>query len=44
MSPDFHVDQPVIEDMLDRLRRGETLLDFEAHLRRKDGIRSLRSD
>ena len=34
---EFHVDQPVIEDILDRLTRGETLLNYEARLRRKDG-------
>jgi two-component system sensor histidine kinase VicK len=34
---EFHVDQPVIEDILARLTRGETLLDYEARLRRKDG-------
>ena len=34
---EFHADEPVIEDMLIRLRRGETLLDYEARLRRKDG-------
>jgi len=34
---EFHVDGPVIEDMLTRLRRGETLLEYEARLRRKDG-------
>src|SRR5919206_5028241 len=34
---EFHVDAPVIEDMLTRLRRGETLLEYEARLRRKDG-------
>jgi PAS domain S-box-containing protein len=34
---EFHVDLPVIEDMLARLARGETLLEYEARLRRKDG-------
>jgi PAS domain S-box-containing protein len=34
---EFHVDEPVIEDMLARLARGETLLEYEARLRRKDG-------
>src|SRR5919206_5314490 len=34
---EFHVDAPVIEDMLTRLKRGETLLEYEARLRRKDG-------
>jgi PAS domain S-box-containing protein len=34
---EFHVDMPVIEDMLVRLTRGETLRDHEARLRTKDG-------
>jgi PAS domain S-box-containing protein len=34
---EFHVDPPVIEDILARLTRGETLLNYEARLRRKDG-------
>jgi PAS domain S-box-containing protein len=34
---EFHVDQPVIGDILTRLTRGETLLNYEARLRRKDG-------
>ena len=34
---EFHVDSPVIEDILARLTRGETLLNYEARLRRKDG-------
>jgi PAS domain S-box-containing protein len=34
---EFHVDQLVIEDILARLTRGETLLDYAARLRRKDG-------
>jgi PAS domain S-box-containing protein len=34
---EFHVDASVIEDMLTRLRRGETLVEYEARLRRKDG-------
>ena len=34
---EFHVDAPVIEDILARLTRGETLLNYEARLRRKDG-------
>ncbi|MBA3269033.1 MAG: PAS domain-containing protein, partial [Acidobacteria bacterium] len=34
---EFHVDQPVIDDILVRLARGETLLNYEARLRRKDG-------
>ena len=34
---DFHVDPPVIADILDRLGRGETLSDYEARMRHKDG-------
>jgi PAS domain S-box-containing protein len=34
---EFHVDPPIIEDILARLTRGETLLNYEARLRRKDG-------
>jgi PAS domain S-box-containing protein len=34
---EFHVDSAVIEDILARLTRGETLLDQEARLRCKDG-------
>lgn len=34
---EFHVDKPVIEDMLIRLARGETLRDHLARMRRKDG-------
>src|SRR6185369_8016217 len=34
---DFHVDQDVITDILARLARGETLRDYEARLRAKDG-------
>src|SRR3978361_546017 len=34
---EFHVDRPVIEDILARLTRGETLLNHEARLRCKDG-------
>ncbi|HEV7765955.1 MAG TPA: PAS domain S-box protein, partial [Thermoanaerobaculia bacterium] len=33
----FHVDQPVIVDILGRLTRGETILQYEARLRHKDG-------
>lgn len=33
----FHVDGPVIEDILQRLTRGEKLLDYSARLRCKDG-------
>ena len=34
---DFHVDKEVIADILARLVRGETLQDYEARLRAKDG-------
>lgn len=34
---EFYVDQPVIEDILQRLLHGETLQDFPARLRCKDG-------
>ncbi len=34
---EFHVDGPVIEDILGRLTRGETLLGHEARLRHRDG-------
>jgi PAS domain S-box-containing protein len=34
---EFHVDEPVIGDILARLTRGETLLDYEARLRHKNG-------
>jgi PAS domain S-box-containing protein len=34
---EFHADPPVIEDILARLTRGETLLNYEARLQRKDG-------
>jgi PAS domain S-box-containing protein len=34
---EFHVDQPVIEDILARMTRGETLRQHPARLRRKDG-------
>jgi PAS domain S-box-containing protein len=34
---EFHADLPVIEDILDRLSRHETLLNYEARLRCKDG-------
>jgi PAS domain S-box-containing protein len=33
----FHADAPVIEDIIARLTRGETLLDREARMVRKDG-------
>ena len=34
---EFHIDQEVIEDILERLRRGETLHDYEARMRARDG-------
>jgi len=34
---DFHADQPVIEDILRRLSRNETIENYEVRLRRKDG-------
>jgi PAS domain S-box-containing protein len=34
---EFHVDRSVIEDILARLGKGETLRDYEARLRAKDG-------
>ena len=34
---EFHVDAPVIEDILHRLRGGEVLREYEAQLRCKDG-------
>ncbi len=34
---EFHVDAPVISDILARLLRGETLRDYEARVRAKDG-------
>ncbi|HKU69890.1 MAG TPA: PAS domain S-box protein, partial [Burkholderiales bacterium] len=34
---EFHADQPVIEDILDRLNRDDTLHNYEARMRRKDG-------
>ncbi len=34
---EFHVDAPVIEDILHRLAGGEVLREYEARLRRKDG-------
>ena len=34
---EFHADQPVIDDILKRLTDGETLTDYEARLRCKDG-------
>ncbi len=41
----FHVDQNVIEDMLERQRAGEVLQNYEARMRCKDGaIRQVRMD
>ncbi len=34
---EFHADQPVLDDILRRLRAGETIHDYEARLRCKDG-------
>jgi PAS domain S-box-containing protein len=34
---EFHVDEPVINDMLARLNRGETLRDHSARMRHRDG-------
>lgn len=34
---EFHADPPVIQDILDRLTRGEKLQDYEARMRCKDG-------
>src|SRR3954453_14373967 len=34
---DFHVDEPAITDILCRLQNGETLRNYEARLRCKDG-------
>jgi PAS domain S-box-containing protein len=34
---DFHVDQPVIDDILGRLTRGETIQQYEARLRHRNG-------
>ena len=34
---EFHVDAPVIDDILQRLCRGESLHEYEARLRAKDG-------
>jgi len=35
---EFHADQPVIQDILDRLSRGEAIQEYAARLRRKDGL------
>ena len=34
---EFHVDEPVVAEMLERLTSGETLSGFQARLRCKDG-------
>ena len=34
---EFHIDREAIEDILDRLRKGEVVRDYEARLRCKDG-------
>lgn len=34
---EFHADAPVVEDILCRLQSGQTLYNYEARLRRKDG-------
>ncbi len=34
---EFHADQPVIQDILGRLSRGETIHDYAARLRHRDG-------
>jgi PAS domain S-box-containing protein len=34
---EFHIDRPVIDDILRRLAKGETLRDYEARMRAKDG-------
>jgi PAS domain S-box-containing protein len=34
---DFHINREAIEDILDRLRKGEVVRDYEARLRCKDG-------
>src|SRR5881227_1007625 len=34
---EFHVDAPAITEILERLKRGETLRNYEARLRGKDG-------
>ena len=36
---EFHVDQQAIEDLLARLQRGETVDEYEAQMRAKDGSR-----
>lgn len=42
---DFHYDREVIEDILERLRTGEVLHDYEARLRCKDGsLKTVRID
>ena len=34
---EFHIDQPIVDDILQRLLRGETLHDYPSQLRCKDG-------
>ncbi len=34
---EFHIDQNVIEDILTRLRNGETILSYVARMKKKDG-------
>ena len=34
---EFHADRPIVDDMLDRLARGETLRNYPARLRCRDG-------
>ena len=42
---DFHIDREAIEDILERLRKGEIVRDYEARLRCKDGsIKIVRID
>jgi PAS domain S-box-containing protein len=42
---DFHYDREVIEDILERLRAGEVVRDYEARLRCKDGsVKTVRID
>src|SRR6266849_5317985 len=35
---EFHIDPPVIDDILARLKKRETLRNYDARLRRKDGV------
>ena len=42
---DFHYDQEAVEDILERVRRGDVIRDYEARLRCKDGsIKNVRID